>query len=213
MLRHPVDRAYSNYGFCVQRWNFRGSFEDFLAARPRMLERGFYSRYIKRFLRYFDRNQLLALIFEEVVVNIPLARQTLADFLEIDVDKFPPSAGSKKVNSSTISTYRSLYGFTTRVAQRLKKWQLHAIVDLGKRIGIPQVLAKGKPLPPLDRESRQRLSRLYQDEFHELEHCLQIDLSCWRHEMAHHAHKGMDRGGADKRRNSEQVGRETGYTR
>ncbi|MGD8869483.1 MAG: sulfotransferase, partial [Gemmatimonadales bacterium] len=45
MLRHPVARAYSQYGLYVQRRNYKGSFEDFVAAKPRSLERGFYSRY------------------------------------------------------------------------------------------------------------------------------------------------------------------------
>ncbi len=70
MLRHPVTRAYSQYGFFVQRRNFRGSFQEFLAARPRALERGFYSRYVKHYLQYFDRTQILALIFEEAVVDV-----------------------------------------------------------------------------------------------------------------------------------------------
>ena len=35
MLRHPVDRAYSQYGFILQRRNFRGSFEEFIRTRPR----------------------------------------------------------------------------------------------------------------------------------------------------------------------------------
>lgn len=39
MLRHPVDRAYSHYGFVVQRCNYRGSFEEFLATAPCARER------------------------------------------------------------------------------------------------------------------------------------------------------------------------------
>ena len=40
MLRHPVSRAYSHYGFVVQRMNYRGTFEEFLASRPKALEKG-----------------------------------------------------------------------------------------------------------------------------------------------------------------------------
>ena len=67
MLRHPVDRAYSQYGFILQRRNFRGSFEDFIRTRPRALEMGFYSAYITRYLQRFPRGQLLPLVFEEAV--------------------------------------------------------------------------------------------------------------------------------------------------
>lgn len=180
MLRHPVARAYSNYGFRVQRWNYRGSFEDFLAARPRNLERGFYSRYLERYLRYFDRARILALLFEDVFADVVGAKETIAYFLSIDVDRFPSAAVRGKVNPSTVPTFRLLYGSATKLAQLLKKRNLHSVVDLGKRLGIPQVLAKGDLLPPLDEELKQRLTEPYQDEFDELERRMQIDLASWR---------------------------------
>lgn len=180
MLRHPVDRAYSNYGFNVQRWNYRGSFEDYLVARPRMLERGFYSRYLKRYLRYYDRTQILALLFEEAVSDIYKTKNILADFLGISVDSFPSTAARGKVNASSVPKFQSIYGLTTKTALKLKKRQLHSVVDFVRRLGLQQILAKGKPLPPLNEESKKHLSLLYLDEFIELEECMQIDLSQWR---------------------------------
>src|SRR3990172_3748233 len=180
MLRHPVNRAYSQFGFYVQRRNYRGSFEDFLAARPRALERGFYSRYLKRYLRYFDRTRILALIFEDAVIDILQTKTTLADFLGIAVDKFPPSAGSGKVNPSSVPTFQFLYGCVAMTGRQLRKWHLEPVVDFVMRTSIPRILAKGDSLPPLDEELKQRLSQLYQDEFDELEQCVQIDVSCWR---------------------------------
>ena len=180
MLRHPVTRAYSNYGFCVQRWNFRGSFEDFLAARPRMLERGFYSRYLKQYLRYFDRSQILALLFEEVFIDIFNTKKTIAKFLDIDVEKFPSSVARGKVNASSVPSFQSLYGFIVKTGRRLRKRNLEPIVDFVKRLGVDRVLAKGNSLPPLDEDLKRHLSQSYQGEFDELEQCLQIDLSRWR---------------------------------
>lgn len=180
MLRHPVNRAYSQFGFYVQRRNYRGSFENFLAARPRALERGFYSRYLKRYLHYFDRTRLLALIFEDAVTDISQTKTTLADFLDIAVDKFPRSAGSGKVNPSSVPTFQFLYGCVAMTGRQLRKWHLEPLVDFVMRTSIPRILAKGDSLPPLDEELKQRLSQLYQDEFDELEQCMQIDLSCWR---------------------------------
>jgi len=180
MLRHPVNRAYSQYGFFVQRRNYRGSFEDFLAARPRALERGFYSRYLKRYLRYFDGSQILALLFENAVVDIFKTKKTLADFLDIDVDKFPASAGSGKVNTSSVPTFQFLYGIVAKTGRQLRRWHLEPVVDFVMRTSIQRVLAKGSSLPPLNGELKRQLSQTYQDEFDELEECLQIDLSCWR---------------------------------
>src|SRR3990172_10744995 len=180
MLRHPVSRAYSQYGFVAQRRNYRGSFQEFLATRPAALQKGFYSRYLKRYLRYFDRNQILALLFEEVFIDIFKTKKTIADFLDIAVDKFPSSATKGKVNASTVPTHQSLYGFVVKTGRRLRKRNLEPVVDFVMRLGIQRILSKGNSLQPLDQELKKQLSRSYQDEFDELEQCMQIDLSSWK---------------------------------
>lgn len=180
VLRHPVNRAYSQFGFFVQRRNFRGSFEDFLEEYPRALQRGFYSRYLQRYMRYFDRNQILALIFEDSVTDVPKTKESLADFLSIDFDRFPSSAGNKKVNPSTVPTFQFLYGLVAKTGRQFRRWSLEPLVDFVMRTRIPKILAKGSPLPPIDPELKMDLSQLYQDEFDELEQCMQIDLNCWR---------------------------------
>lgn len=182
MLRHPISRAYSQYGFNVQRRNYRGSFEDFLATRPRALEKGFYSRYLREYLRYFDRRQFLPLVFEDVFTDIGKTKNKVADFLEISADKFPASDNREKVNASTVPTHQSLYGFVVKTGRKLRKRNLEPVVDFVMRLGIQRFLSKGDPLQPLDKELKKKLSRAYDEEFDELEKCLQIDLSSWRNE-------------------------------
>jgi hypothetical protein len=180
MLRHPVNRAYSHYGFVLQRRNYRGSFQEFLATRPAALEKGFYSRYLKQYLRYFDRSQILALVFEDVFIDIAKTTKMIADFLDIDVDQFPSSAANSKVNASTVPSHQSLYGFVVKTGRRLRKRNLEPVVDFVMRLGIQRILAKGNSLQPLDGELKKQLSELYRDEFYELEQCMQIDLSSWK---------------------------------
>lgn len=180
ILRHPVNRAYSQYGFFVQRRNFRGSFEEFVAARPRSLERGFYSRYLKRYLRCFERSRFLALVFETAFTDIEKTKWTIAEFLGIDADKFSPLAGRGKVNPSSVPMFRSLSGFVAKTGVQLRRWHMEPIVDLVMRTNIQRILMKGDPLPPLDDGLKRRLSRMYQGEIDELEQLMQLDLSCWR---------------------------------
>jgi hypothetical protein len=180
MLRHPVNRSYSHYGFVVQRRNYRGSFKDFLADHPKSLEKGFYSRYLKEYLRYFDRSQILALVFEDVFTDISKTEKTIADFLNIDADRFPSSATDGKVNASTIPTHQSLYGFIVKTGRRLRRWKLEPFVDFVMRLGIQKALSKGSSLGRLDPALKEQLSQLYLDEFAELERCMQIDLSSWK---------------------------------
>ena len=178
MLRHPVDRAYSNYGFVVQRANFRGSFEEFLATRPRALEKGFYSRCLDGYLRYFDRSQILALLFEEAIADGGKARLDLAGFLNIPVDGFPSSLG--KVNPSTVPRFRPLSGLAVKAGRRLRRRNLESLVDLGGRLGVRRLLTKGRSLPRLDAELKRHLSQQFEDELEELESSLHVDLSSWR---------------------------------
>jgi len=180
MLRNPVNRAYSHYGFVVQRRNYRGSFQEFLASRHAALEKGFYSRYLKQYLRYFDRNQILAPLFEEVFIDDFKTKKTIADFLDIGVDKFPSSPANGKINASTVPTHQSLYGFVVKTGRRLRKQNLEPVVDFVMRLGIQRILSKGSSLEPLDQELKKELSRSYYQEFDELEQCMQIDLSAWR---------------------------------
>lgn len=179
IMRHPVARAYSQYGLFVQRRNYRGSFQDFVTARPRSLERGYYSRFLRRYLRYFDRAQILALIFEDAVKDVGNTKQKLADFLEIAVDRFPADAGRQKVHSSSVPRFQALYGLVAK-GRLLRRWHLEPVVDFVTRSRVMRILAKGKSLPPLDRELKQHLSQPYREEFSELEQCMQVDLSRWR---------------------------------
>jgi hypothetical protein len=180
MLRHPVSRAYSHYGFVVQRRNYRGSFESFLKTRPKALEKGYYSRYMQNYLQYFDRSQILALVFEEVFSDIEKSKERVADFLSIDVGKFPAAAGSEKVNASVVPSQQSLYGLMVKTGRRLRKHNLEPLVDLVMRMGIQRAFSKGSKLQPLDEGMRKDLSRSYLAEFDDLERCLQLDLSAWR---------------------------------
>ncbi len=178
MLRHPVDRAYSHYGLVVQRRNFHGSFEEFLAARPTMLEKGFYSRYLDRYLRHFERERILALVFERAVRDDDMARRALSAFLDLPVDGFPASVG--RVNASTVPRFGSVSNVAVLTGRRLRKTRLESVVDLGGRLGVRRALTKGKPLPRLDGDLRTKLSERYRAEFDELERRFRIDVSCWR---------------------------------
>jgi len=180
MLRHPVSRAYSQYGFVIQRGNYRGSFQQFLTERPSALEKGFYSRYLDQYLRYFDRSQILALLFEEIFADTPGAKVRIADFLNIDAGRFARSGADRKVNASTVPNHRSLYGFIVKAGRRLRRKNLEPLVDFVMRLGVQRFLSRGIALPPLDENLKMQLSRPYQQEFEELERSLQIDLSSWR---------------------------------
>ena len=179
MLRHPIDRAYSQYGFSVQRRNYRSTFADFLASRPKALETGFYSPHVKRYLDRFDRAQILPLVFEETFADTNHARKRVAEFLGVAAERFP-AASNRKVNASTIPAFGRASRVTVTVGRRLRRWKLESVVDLGRRLGLQRTLSRGAGLAPLSHDVRRELGGRYAREFDELERCLDIDLSRWR---------------------------------
>jgi hypothetical protein len=180
MLRHPVDRAYSNYGFTVQRGNYRGSFEDFVAKRPQALEWGFYSRYAKQYLRHFDKSSILPLLFEEVFSKRDITKRKVADFLDVSIDGFPADSFEKRVNPSSVPRFQAASGLAVKTGRRLRRRHLEPLVDVARRLGIQRLIAKGRPLPKIDKQLRSELSRRYVEEFSALEECLDVDLNVWR---------------------------------
>lgn len=180
MLRHPVDRAYSNYGFTVKRGRYNGTFEDFVASRPNALEWGFYSRYLRRFLEFFDKSRLFGMLFEETFAGLEEPRIRLSEFLGVSASKFPPEGVMKRVNESMVPSSRALSGLTTTVGRRLRRLGLEPVVDVTRRLGLQRLATRGAPLPKLDPDLRAELSRRFEDEFAELEACLDVDVSRWR---------------------------------
>lgn len=178
LLRHPVDRAFSNYGFVVQRRNFRGTFEEFLRARPLHLERGFYSRYLERYVNAFGRERILVLLFEEAVAEGGDARRQLASFLGVSADGFPASLG--RVNTSGVPRFGSAASLAVKLGRRLRRIGLDPMVDLGGRLGLRRAISGGSPMPRLDPDVRRELSRSYEHEFEQLETALGIDVGVWR---------------------------------
>ena len=176
MLRHPVDRAYSNYGFVVQRRNFRGSFEEFLAGRPDVLEKGFYSPHLQRYVDRFGRDRILALLFEESVRGGDRARPAIARFLDVGVDGFPASVG--KVNPSTRPRHGSLAGLAVKTGRKLRRNHSRRSSTSGVASACGRRSRRG-PDARLDAGLRDELSRRFEDEFGVLERRFGIDLTSW----------------------------------
>jgi hypothetical protein len=178
MLRHPVARAYSQYGFVIQRRGYRGSFEEFLASRPRALEMGHYPKYLSTYRSRFGRDRILALLFEEAVGEEGTARTQLARFLDIEPDRFGEM--TDRVNASTVPRFRGLSRMAVGVGRRLRRHHLEGLVDLGGRLGVRRLLTSGRRVPPLDRGMKARLFQRYEADLEELERDWGLDLRAWR---------------------------------
>jgi hypothetical protein len=197
IIRNPVDRAYSWYSLSVLANNYRGSFEDFLSNQPEatswgfysqslrsykpdVIGWGFYSQGLKNYLRYFRKDQILVLINEHAVADVPGTKETLGRFLGVEVGRFPSTVGYKRANRSYVPRFQSIHGFFSRVALTLRERDLDWIVNFAIKFNIKRAFGEIGSLPSMKEETRQYLREIYENEIRELELLLEIDLSCWK---------------------------------
>lgn len=184
ILRHPVDRLFSSYGFHVQNRNYSASFEDFLASHPHSptaIQRSFYSQYLDNYFRYFKIEQFLTLLHEQATVNLAETKERLACFLGLDPEEFPEKSGIKRVNKSYIPRLRSAYTLITELDWRLQQRGLDLGAKVLRKVRVNQMLFGEMGLPrPMKLETRDHLNEMYADEIKKLERLLQIDLGEWK---------------------------------
>jgi hypothetical protein len=181
IVRNPVDRAYSRYGFHVQYEGFSGSFEHFLALNPYAIEEGLYEQKVKHYLRYFRIEQMLTLVYEHSVVEVPQTKEALARFLGIAADRFPLNTGTEVVHGSYVPQRGpSVYASLTAIARKLQEQDMDWAVSWARKVRIRRLFGEGSSLPPMKEETRHYLKSIYENQITELETLLQLDLSCWQ---------------------------------
>lgn len=179
ILRNPIDRLYSNYVKRMRDWNYPGSFEDY-ASTEYYAQKSRYCQTLRKYLRYFSTDQILVLIFEHAVADVPKTKETLARFLDVAGDRFPLTVGVRKVNRSYIPKARSAHVLSMKVARELRKWDLDGVVNFVKRFDIERLFGEADMPPLMKAEARDSLYKLYEDDIRELESLLQVDLSYWK---------------------------------
>lgn len=181
ILRNPVNRTYSHYGCLIRDGKYAGSVEDCMSHHPEIIQQSFYSEHLKNYFQHFEREQLLILIYEQTIASSPSkTKNILANFLGIDVERFPSTAGNARVNTSGIPKAHSAYLFFDKIAWWLKDMDLDCIVSWSKKLGIKRLFGKKRSLPQMKEETRQYLKNCYKSEILELESLLVTDLDCWK---------------------------------
>lgn len=189
-LRNPVDRAFSAYGHRVRNYNYRGTFEDFMAERPHEIACGHYARHLDVYLRRFEREQFLILLFENLFDDVEATKRRLAAFLEVDSARFPAEAGQEAMNRTYIPRFRGAFALAQKGLRALRRRELGGALGFIHRSGIGPLTkrlmgrrSKEDALPPMRPETRARLIRRYADDVRRLEALAGLDLSAWKQDL------------------------------
>lgn len=142
-LRYPTDRAYSHYWMARGKEHTSMGFKEVVQSRDvQFIERGRYGRQIEHYLDYFDRDQILILIHEEVFVAPSKLLNRVCSFLDVD-DTFYQNQSwiTERVHPS--STERSIFLHraigTMATWMRGREW-FRQVLDLIKEVGIARWL-------------------------------------------------------------------------
>lgn len=103
ILRNPADRAFSNYKMNIERNNETNTFKQAIEKDLKKIKnnedyrvvfhyikRGFYAEQIKRFYKYFDKENMLFLLFEEdTIKNREKSFEKIYEFIGVDKLNIP----------------------------------------------------------------------------------------------------------------------------
>ncbi len=184
ILRNPVDRAFSNYLHCVRTGRENLSFEDALAIEGTRIEDGWdyiwhysaksrYAEQLKRYLRFFKREQLCVVIFEEFVRNPAEAWADLSRFLQIE--SFMEIDMQRISNRARIGRTRTLRRILPVLEKRVAPFKRYIPKKI--KILIKEGLFKRPQLTPRERKA---LMQQYTSDIEELEQLLGRTLNVWK---------------------------------
>ncbi len=116
MLRQPSKRAYSNYWHLVRSGRAMHSFEDTLLVNPNsVLNRSLYLNQIESYLKYFPKEQIKFVVFEEFIKDKRIVLKELCEFIGVDYNTLPLSAENLHENKATYPKYYKLQLLKNRV--------------------------------------------------------------------------------------------------
>ena len=108
-LRHPTERAYSNYWHLVKTGRTSYTFEDQIKYHPEaVLNRSLYCEQLSFYYDALDRDRIHVICFEQMTANTNKVIQEICVFLKIAFDKLPKEALSIHAHRTETRRFRKL---------------------------------------------------------------------------------------------------------
>lgn len=174
-LRNPIDRAYSHY------WNLyaaapeghvnkRLCFEEKLDFTPRLIDEGFYDQKLSNYYEFFPKENILVVIFEEMIRDQQHHFQKIYDFLGVD-SSIIPLLMDVRINSAASKLGR----FKTLEFAYKAFYKLIRVPSISMRIDD----LNAKKLPEMREETRENLRNRFAPNIANLEKMLSRELGIW----------------------------------
>lgn len=182
-LRNPVKRAYSSYRL------HRGlsiiddiPFEQAIEQESVYIDMGLYARQLKRYLEYFRRDQLLVVIFEDLIRQPELEFKRIFEFLDIpEVEDIDYSG--RGTNESSAMRSRGIHKAAYKFTRFMVDAKMGFVIDRLRTLGVHSLVNKMNSSPstcaPMKEGTAAVLMDSFRDDIRDLEALLELDLSQW----------------------------------
>lgn len=191
VLRHPADRAFSQYQM-HKKWGIEAkSFDEVLEEETngfrrsypldmQYLESGKYGKQLEVYFKTFNRNQLQLFFYEDFQVNPSAIFKKIFQFLQVD-DGFIPDR-SLEHNVSKIARYSkgSSIDRSLSVVQKIfRRLKIHSIAD--------DINDYRFYKPGLSSCIREKIGSYFDEDISTLELLFDVDLSSWKYDHFRHS--------------------------
>jgi len=201
ILRNPANRAYSHYLMNKRRGYEKEKFENSILLESSRLEknsfyknhysyidRGFYSKQINNYLKYFQKKNMFFIVFEEdFIKNKQNTIKELLVFLNIDdktnslnlnIKSNQASVAKNKLIKILLYNQSSIYKSVAKIIFPTRKLR-KKVFDFFEKRNL-QVIDKQSQIKKLDEETKKHIIQEYfLHDIRDLEDIIHRDLSIW----------------------------------
>jgi hypothetical protein len=188
ILRHPVERAYSNYTMDVrdgtQHLPFMEALQQDYQRKVKgwdishlYVELGFYAEQLQRYLRIFDKSQVKVFLYEDLKKDSQSLLISLLHFLGVDSSYATRIDTTRKYNEHPIPRNRL---FRTMLKSSLVRTWGAARVAKPTRYWVRRyLLSKRAEKVPMELEAQHFLALLYRPDIENLQEPIERDMKHW----------------------------------
>jgi len=172
VMRNPTDRAYSNFQSRQTDSNW-STFEEAIDSEPDLIQRGQYIDQIEQLLTFYNKDQLLLLLYDDLHENDRMYLNKILDFLGVETNIDTKLFG-QRANAAHYIKLRKLMqavGLKTFVNALSKSWVGDFIRKSRKN--------SGRAYKPMNQETNEKLIEHFAPYNAKLATLLQRDLSHW----------------------------------
>jgi len=184
LLRDPIERAYSHYRMELRAGRVSEDVERVLAPGHTFIEEGRYNAHLARYLRYFDPEQTLVLLYDDLKQDPRTLLKTVCRFVGVSEEFESPLMDQAFHATGQRPRFPRLYRTAVRMTRRIAESGPAGaeLVSRIRRSGWQRLfhrINQGAPFPSMSPAHQRMLADYYREDLTDLSAWLDRDLTRW----------------------------------